>query len=173
MAFTNPGVPKFLLGKNLSVLITPQDVSSTGVWTDNTIGALPFAGKIEEDSFETNIITQNYRPVQAFNANPVPVEAEYTYTVTEIMSALPLIDNSTRKFGYGNILERAAQTSFYHKIVVTAAEAGTTIRSWTFYCLLVGLKRNSPKHKNVNIGTFKLVALSNGASGFLTNPSVT
>lgn len=176
------GITPWLLGRDITVQITPQDVSSNGVFTNDAIGALTFTGRLEEDSFENTLQTQDYRPVQAFNANPVPVSYVGTYTLTEIAQALPLLSSGSG-WGYGNVLETAFRTSFYHKIVVSAFQhtitntytesgSGSPVYSWTFYALMTNVKRNSPKQMNTFQATLQTISISNGSSGFISNPSV-
>lgn len=165
------GVPRFLLGRHLTVTVTPQDVSSGGVFSNNALGTLTFKASIEEDSFESTLSTQNLASLGSFNANPVPIEYDAVYSLTELMAALPLVASSSYAWGYGNYLEKIAATSWYHYITVTAADtSGSAVRTWSFYALLTGLKRSSPKAKNTNVATFRLVSVGNGSGGYASNP---
>ena len=180
---TTYGTPPWLLGRDVSVTITPLDVSSTGVYSPNAIGTLVTTARLEEDMFTNAIQTQDYRPVQSFNANPVPVSYSGTYTITEIAQALPLVSVGHTGWGFGNVLEAAFRTSFYHLITVsvyertatthyTAASSGSVF-SWSFYALMTECKRTSPKQKNTWQATLQTISVGDGSGGFINNPTVT
>lgn len=176
------GSIQYLLGKNCTVSITPQDISA-GVWTDNAIGTLTFLGRLDSDKFSQTINTEDFSSVSSWNDNPIPISYSGLYTITEIMEALPLVTSHTQFWGVGNYLEVVAETSLYNKIVCTintnnglvggvSQNDSVTIRTWTMYCLLVGIDRDSPKEKNILTATFKTVAVGNGTGGFINNPTL-
>lgn len=171
MAF---GTLRPLLGKLTTITITPQNVSSVGVYTDNTLGALPFKGKIEEDSFSETIVTRNFSSVNSWNENPVPLEYSAIFSVTEVMMAVPFPTSYTQLFGVGNVLEKATRTSLYHKFIITMVDSiPTVLATWTIYAELVNKKTNRPKAKNLMTCDFRLVAIGDGAGGYISNPQIT
>lgn len=172
-----PGLPLWFLGKNVTIQITPQDVSAAGAFSNDAIGALTFNGRIEQDEHDLHLKTENIAPTNAFQSNPVPVEVGFTYTVTEIMQAFPLVTSGNSGFGRGNVLEAAVAVSYYHKVVVTLNDNTTpnpnAIRTYTMYVLLTNVKRHSPKGKNTMVGTFQTVLVTDtGTGAFVANPAL-
>ena len=184
----NKGLPRFLLGNAHTVTITPQTVSSAGVFSDKAIGAMSFYGRIEDDSFEHSLNVQNFPSVTSFQANPVPMEYSATYTITELSSPSTLITTANQQdtnfWCSGNILESALRQGWYHKIVITTddwypkvAQASTpmtptTIMTYTFYALMTNMRHSRPKGKQLAQATFQLVSVSDGAGGYADNPQM-
>jgi len=185
MSAVNKYIPRYLLGSAYTVTITPQSVSAGGVFSDLSVGSMNFYGRIDDDQFEHSLNTQDFASVQSFHSNPVPMSYDAQYTITEIMGVGDLITAS----GQGivcraNILESALRQSWYHKIVVVADDyypvvnqlaapyTPTPIFTYTFYALMTGLRRTSPKGKNTMTGTFKLCAVSDGLGGWAQNPAL-
>lgn len=172
-----PGLPLWFLGKNVTIQITPQDVSSSGAFSNDAIGTLTFNGRIEQDEHDLHLKTENISPTNAFQSNPVPVEVGFSYTVTEIMQAFPLVSSGNVGFGRGNVLEAAVAVSYYHRIVVTlsddTAPTPNVIRAYTMYVLLTDVKRHSPKGKNTMTGTFQTILVADTGTGlFQANPAL-
>jgi len=170
------GVPPFMLGKNVTIQITPQTVAADGTFSAASIGALPCNGRIDQDMQDLTYSMDNISPRDAFNSNPVPFEVGSTFTITEIAQAWPLWSSRTAVWGQGNTLETCAELSLYHYVQVTALEndLSTVIQTWSAYCVLVSHKRTSPKQKNTYEATFQTVLVANtGTGAFQSNPALT
>lgn len=142
------GLPQWLLGKNVTISLTPQDLSAAGAFSDDAVGAFTFNGRIDQDEHDLALTTENISPTNAFNSNPVPIEQGLTYTITEILQAFPLVTGASKGFGHGNVLEAAVAISFYHKIVVTLSDnTPAAFRTYTMYVLMSNVRRSSPKGK--------------------------
>jgi len=170
----NYGTPTWLLGRNVTVSITPLDMSVCGGLTNNAIGTLTCNGRLDQDDQELAYVTENISPRDSFNSNPVPYEVGSTFTITEIAQAWPLWTDHTAVWCQGNTLEKAARLSMYHSIDIAASEIdGTAFASWSGICLLVSHRRSSPKGKNTFTATFQTIMVANTDTGsFVSNPSV-
>lgn len=172
------GLVQQYIGKNLIIQITPQDVSAAGVLTDNAVGTFSMQGRVDPFDMEAQLTSDNISPTNAFNSNPVPYEFGATYTVTEIMQALPLVNSSNKGFGFGNVLMRCSRVSFYAKMVLLHVDnAGSpgTIEQETIYGLWTTPRGLSiPKGKGVAKAILQtILVVDTATNAFLANPSYT
>lgn len=170
---TTYGIPAYLLGKNVTIAITPLDMSACGVLSNNAIGTLTLNGRVDNDDFELAYTTENISPRDAFNSNPVPYEVGSTFTITEIAQAWPLWTDHTAVWCQGNTLETCARKSVYHYIQIAALENDltTVFATWTGICLLSSHRRSSPKGKNTYTATFQTILATDTSTGnFVSNP---
>lgn len=157
-------IPPFL-GKNLTVTMTPQDVSAGGVWTDNALGACIFAGRMTEAGSSTTTTKDNISPMDCPNSNPVVFEQGTTYNLTEIQQTLA--PSAT-----ANSLDKCARASFNQKIVVVWKDnAASTLRTETAYIVI---DEYAPKYnKGMSPATLRCSTVAIGTAGTYTaNPTV-
>lgn len=169
------GVPPYLLGKNVTIQITPLTVATNGTFSNNAIGALTCNGRLDQDDQELAYVTDNISPRDAFNSNPVPYEVGSSFTITEIAQAWPLWTSNTAVWNAGNTLEKCARLSIYHYIQVSVLQndLSTTIATWSAYCLLESHRRSSPKAKNTFAATFRTLLVADTSTGvFQSNPAI-
>jgi len=167
------GLPRFLLGKNVSIAITPQTLSADGTLSNNAIGALTFNGRIEDSGHSLEYATENISPNDFIAANPVPIEMGTSFSVTEIAQAWPLWTNASAVYGQGNTIEKAARLSAYHLLNVTASSSSGSIMTWSAYVLMTSYGRSSPKGKNNFVANFQTVLVVDTSTGVeQSNPSV-
>jgi hypothetical protein len=162
------GVPLFELGKNYTISMTPQDVNaSTGVFSDNAVGAQTFNGLINEHDEDTTFIEDNISPTDCPNSNPVTYEQSSTLTIKEIATKYALGSAS------GNKLRKCLLVSLYQKIVVKIYDDSNVSRSGssgllttaTYYAKASNYGKNVPKTQVLQTGVFS-------KSPFLTAPAV-
>lgn len=152
-------VTPWFLGKNLAVVLTPQDRAANGTLSDNAIGALAFTGRLDDSGVTGGTIslkTENISPMDSFFENPVPYEQATAYSITEIMDTVAVS-------AAANKLRKAVQTSFYAKLVLTLkdnAASPTTIQTETAYVLFEGYDPNYRKGKCVGRGTFRCIDIN-------------
>lgn len=169
------GNPTFLLGKNVTIQITPQVIAADGTYSNHSIGALTLNGRLDSDTQELSYTTENISPRDAFSSNPVIYEAGSTFTITEIAQAWPLWSNNTATWGAGNTLEKCARLSLHHLIQISALKAdnSATNNTWTAYCILESHGRTTPKGKSTYQATFRTIIVADTSTGvFQNNPSV-
>lgn len=170
------GIIQWAIGKNTVVTITPQDVSSTGVLSDNALGSVSFRGRIEDVADEITTDTDTIVPMDGYIATPVVQGLGGTVRITEIDQALPLVTSSNKGYGYGNVLRVAGRTSFYFKILIELYNNASTpvlIESQTVYALLTQPRSgNRTRGKATTSATFALVDVFNESTGArIANPA--
>lgn len=169
------GLPPFLLGKNVSVAITPQSVAADGTLSNNAIGALTFNGRIEDSAHGLEYSTENISPNDFISSNPVPIEMGTSFSITEIAQAWPLWTSASAVYGQGNTIEKAARLSPYHLLNITASKRdnSASIMTWSAYVLMTGYGRSSPKGKNTFTANFQTILIVDTSTGVeQSNPSV-
>jgi hypothetical protein len=166
----------FELGKNYTISMTPQDVNaSTGVLSDNAAGAFVFNGLLVEHDEDTSFIDDNIAPTDSPNSNPVTYETTTKLTIQEIGTKYAFGSNS------GNKLRRCVLISLYQKIVIKIYDDSNTSRSGssgllgtvTYYAKFQGYSKNVPKTQVKHTGMFETVSVSDGAGGYVANPTFT
>jgi hypothetical protein len=170
------GIIQWAIGRNTTVTVTPQDVSSTGVLSDNAFGSVSFTGRIEDVSDEIQVDTDTIAAMDGYVATPVVQGISGTIRITEIDQALPLVTSSNKGFGYGNALRVIGRTSFYAKIVIELWNNASTpvlIERQTIYGLLTQPRSSSrSRGKATTSGTFTLVDVFNETTGArIANPA--
>lgn len=104
------------LEKDITIKITPQDVSATGILTDNAAGTFPMNGRITTHGGEFTLDMADLTPAHSFVNLPVPHQLQGTFRIEEIVQALPLVTLATDGFDKGNTLFKCSKLSYYHKI---------------------------------------------------------
>lgn len=172
------GIIQPFLGKNLSVTITPQDIAADGTLTDNAIGAFSMAGRLDTSMLdvEASLAFDNIVAGDIAGANAVPYELDVTYTISEIMTALPLVSSGSKGFGKGGVLRKCSRTSYWQKIVIVLydnASSPAAIETETVYCVMTQPRSASiGKAKNVDKSTLKLIQVFNTSTGAqIANPA--
>lgn len=171
-------VPWFL-GKNLNIVITPQDVAADGTMVDTATtytAGMPLLGRLDSAEYDSSYDLDNISPLNFMTRNPVPIEAGTNFTITEIMAALPLIDAASQGIGASksNVLFRASRHSLYHKVVLTMqTNAPANIEVTTLYGLMTAPRRvQFNKGKSVNVASFQTVTVVDTVTSLpIANPA--
>lgn len=174
------GILQNFLGKNLSISITPQDVGADGTLSDNAIGTFTMSGRLDTSMFdeEASLAFDNITPGDIGGANAVPYELDATYTLSEIMLALPQVDSTHKGFGRGGVLRKCSKTSYWQKLVVVQydnAGSPAAIETQTVYVVMTQPRSsNVNKAKSIDKSTLKLVQIYNTTTGVQQpNPAFT
>lgn len=169
------GVLRPLLGKHLVVTITPQDVSSLGVFSDNAFGSTTLSARLREVGQGFGVELFQMLPMDA----PKPTlavlgENPSTYELVEWAQALPTITSSNKGFGYAQVFARLAAVSWYHKLViVTNQESGAAIKTETVWVVLSGGEQGRARSDNADRFQFMSLDVFNESTGArIANPSI-
>ncbi len=170
------GMIQWAIGKNVKVTITPQDVSSAGVFSNNALGSCSFSGRIEDVSDDVSLDVETFAPMDGYIQTPVPMGLSGNYRITEIDQALPLVTSVNKGYGYGNVLRVAGRASFYHKILLELydnASSPVLIESQTVYVVMTAPRSGSrSRGKGTTSATFQLIdAFDTSTGARIANPA--
>lgn len=128
---------KAFLGKNLTVTAQPLTISDTGGMSANG-AAMAFVGRLEElGGGKTDVQTEPVVPMDSFPDNDVPIGEVTSYSLAELMTALP-IGRSTPVLGQ-RLLQLVSVCRYFTLTLTGKTDAGTTIFAevgtvlWTSY----------------------------------------
>lgn len=161
----------WLIGKDITWTITPQDVAATGQLSDNAVGGIALDGKLDMADMAYETEEENISPMDSDQRNPVDVELGAMYNFSEILKAQAWSTGAT-----GNKLQKAYLVSKYHKLVTVFKDHAASPATWQTETLYVKVSRYNPnfrKGKCVGQMTLSTVAIVTNAGGttYLANPA--
>lgn len=169
-------VPQWMLGKNLTVQMTPLTITgSTGVMVTST-STVTFFGMLDNAplSVQNQVEKVPISPSDNPNMNKVIIEQGSGLVLTEIIQAIAptAIGATDANTGISaNAIEKLAQTSFHYKMLaIWKDNSAGSVRTATYYVQYAGHGEEYVKGKStmkMSLDTFS--AMSAGA--YLTNPA--
>lgn len=168
-----PALIPYLLGKNVSVVLTPM-IEASGYFTAYSV-SYSFQGKMESDSYSHEYRIDEHTPLNCNIANPVIRDYSARYQLTEILVAQAPPTSTGYYPRKGFSLEEAFLQSPYQKVDITMYTRFTyqSFRTYSFYAIMNKLDRQSNKGKNTMTAELTLMPMPNGSGGWSDSPIIT